>query len=69
MAESMDAMQVALRVVIALSEKHEPYPADVDALRRFAPLLPDTAPIDEVACEVIQQALRVRAIVRGSGER
>jgi len=60
-----EALKVALRVLTAVSEKREADPADVAALRRFAPLLAD-GPLDELACDVIQQGLRRRAAMRAS---
>ena len=59
MVESVEAMQIALRVLTALTEKIAPDPADVEALRRLAPSR-DHAHLDELACEVIQQALKRR---------
>jgi hypothetical protein len=59
MQRSIDALKVALRVLTAISEHHEPDLADVDRLRAYAPLLSD-ASLDELACDVIQQALRRR---------
>lgn len=61
----MAAMTVALRVLAAITYKHEPDPADVAELKRLAPLLADTPP-DELACDVIQQAIRRRAEVRAA---
>jgi hypothetical protein len=58
-----DALKTALRVLTALGDKHQADPADVAELQRLAPSLADT-PLDELACEVIQQALRQRAEVR-----
>ena len=58
MQDGVDAMKIGLRVLMALNEKRAPDPADLDALRHFAPLLGDLAP-DELACEVIQRAIGV----------
>jgi hypothetical protein len=63
---SDEALKVALRVLTALGDHQCPDPADVEGLKRYAPLLADT-PLDELACEVIQQALRRRAEVRSRG--
>jgi hypothetical protein len=49
------AVMAALRVLSAIVNEREPDPDDVEELRRFAPLLAD-APLDELACDVIQQA-------------
>ena len=56
-------METALRVLSALTAHQYPAPEDVAELRRCAPLLED-APLDELACDVIQQALKRRAELR-----
>lgn len=56
-------MKVALRVLTALTEKHSPAKSDMDDLHEFAPSLAHLPP-DELACEVIQQALQRRAVAR-----
>jgi hypothetical protein len=58
-------MQTALRVLTALTEKREANPADVEELRRLAPGDPDV-PLDELACEVIQLAIKAREKARGA---
>jgi hypothetical protein len=63
MQASLDAMKIALRVLQAISEKHMPDPAVVDSLRNLAPFRTDQ-PIDELACDVIKQALMTRANLR-----
>ena len=63
MEQSLDAMKVALRVLTSLTEKRPPAHSDLDSLHRFAPALVHL-PADELACEVIQQALRRRAAMR-----
>jgi hypothetical protein len=63
MQQSLAAMQTALRVLTALSEKRDPDPADIDALVGYAPLLENLS-VDELACDVIQQALKRRAEAR-----
>ena len=65
MLESMEAMKTALRVLTAINERRYPDPEDVHALRRYAPNAA-SLPVDELACEVIQQAMKVRAKIRGS---
>ena len=56
-------MQLALRVLTALTEKRYPDPDDVAKLRELAPgARAKTA--DELACEVIHKALKQRAEVR-----
>jgi len=64
--ESLAAMQVALRVLTAISQRTDPDPADLDLLRSYSPLL-SSAPPDELACEVIQQAARVFPQPKGRG--
>ena len=56
-------MKTALRVLTAITERRAPDTTDVEELRRYAPLLGD-APLDELACDVIQQALKRRAVER-----
>jgi hypothetical protein len=60
---TLDALKTALRVLTAISERQKPDPGDVEALRTFAPLLANS-PLDELACDVIQQALRRRSEIR-----
>jgi hypothetical protein len=57
MEPSVAAMEAALRVLTAITERRPPNPADVAELHSFAPDTQDVAP-DELACEVIQQAIR-----------
>ena len=49
------AMMTALRVLSAIVNQRDPDPDDVQELRRFAPSRAE-APLDELACGVIQQA-------------
>ena len=56
-------MKTAMRVLAALNEKRDPTPADIDELRGLAPDFSATG-LDELACEVIQRALRHRAEAR-----
>jgi DNA-binding NtrC family response regulator len=61
---AMDAlMAAALRVLTALNTHAEPAPDDVMVLRTHAPLRAD-ADLDELACDVIQQAMKRRAEIR-----
>ncbi len=57
MPSSLFAMQTALRVLSAFTEKREPEPGDLEELRRLAPGKSDL-PADELACEVIQIAIQ-----------
>jgi DNA-binding NarL/FixJ family response regulator len=59
----IDAMKIALRVLTAITEKRNPDPDDLQELHRLAPLQPGASP-DELACEVIQQAIKRRADAR-----
>jgi hypothetical protein len=59
-----DAMRVALRVLVALSERHDPDQAEVKRLKAIAATDKRHLPTDELACEVIQQALKHRAEAR-----
>ena len=68
MQQSLDAMKVALRVLQAVTDNHYPDPADVERLKQFAPLLAD-APADELASDVIQQAIKRGADARRTLER
>jgi hypothetical protein len=58
--EDLDVMKTALRVLTDITERRHPAPAEVEALRQFAPALA-ASPLDELACDVIQQELRRRA--------
>jgi hypothetical protein len=63
MERIVEPMKVALRVLSAISEGRVPSSADIAQLRAY---VPDSAAAaaDEVACEVIQQALKSRAAAR-----
>lgn len=67
MLQRMDAMEVALRVLQALTQSRDPDPADVAELRRLAPLLAD-APIDEVACDVVQRGVKPKAALTNAAD-
>jgi hypothetical protein len=56
----IDSMKRTLRVLTSLTEKRDPERADVDELRWIAPERAD-APLDELACYVLQKALKDRA--------
>jgi hypothetical protein len=60
MERTLNAMKVAARVLVALGEHQAPDQADVDELRSLDPLMNDM-PLDDLACDVIQQALKRRA--------
>jgi hypothetical protein len=56
-------MIVALRVLCTIREGVPPEPEDLEHLRRVAPPMND-ATADELACHVVQQALRYRSGVQ-----
>ena len=66
MDTNFDAMMIAVRVLAAVNEKRPPNPADLGYLRQFAPLSVHL-PADELACEVMQQAIRRRTEEREAG--
>jgi len=68
MLQSLAAMQTALRVLTAITERQVPAPEDVAELRQAVPN-GARLPNDELACEAIQIALRRRAEVRRAAER
>ena len=51
----VDAMITALRVLSAIVNQRDPDPADVEELRRI-PASRAEVPLDELACNVVQQA-------------
>ena len=57
MEPRLAAMTVALRVLTAINEKRYPDDADVDELRGFSNLPAQTA-IDQMACQLIEQAIQ-----------
>jgi len=63
MDSSLQAMKTAMRVLSAINEKREPDAADLEELRSLAPLLANLPP-DELACDVIKQALQRRDAAR-----
>jgi hypothetical protein len=63
MEPSLEAMTIAVRVLAALNWKQRPDQGDLDYLRRHAPLSAHLPP-DELACEVIQQAVKRRTEAR-----
>ena len=65
MQEHNNAMLIALRVLTAVTHYQEPSPLDVEFLRGCAPLSANGRP-DELACEVIQHALKNRSATRES---
>jgi hypothetical protein len=68
MQESLDAMKLALRVLTALTERRDPDAGDAEALRGLAGDT-DNRDLDDLACEVIQKAIKRRDQVRKAGRR
>ena len=60
MEQGLAAMKTALRVLTAITDRHNPEPSDVEELRRWAPLLADIPP-DKLACEIILQVIKQRS--------
>ena len=60
MSNSMAAMETATRVLMAIVDRGKPEPCDVEELQKFAPECSDL-PVDELACEVVQRAVKRRA--------
>jgi len=53
---SAEVLEIALRVLTAITGHQNPAVADVQFLRSYAPLLAHRAD-DDLACDVVQQAL------------
>jgi len=66
MQKSLEAMQTALRVLAAVNAKRHPDPADIEFLHAYSGPHGEGMDADVLACEVIQQALRRRAIARAA---
>ena len=66
MQKSLDAMQLALRVLTALTDNQHPDADEVAALRELSGPKLQGMPLDELACEVIQKALKHRAAARAA---
>ena len=67
MLQSLTAMKTALRVLTAITERHDPAPEDIEELRLAVPNSA-SLPNDELACEAIQMALRRRAELRRAAQ-
>ena len=66
MQQSLDAMRVALRVLTALNDKRQPEASEIATLRQLAGPNFATTSLDELACEVVQNALKHRVQARGA---
>jgi hypothetical protein len=62
--EDLEAMEIALGVLTALSRKGTPNPADVAHPVEFVGPRRDGMDLDELACMVIQRALKKRQDLR-----
>ena len=67
MRASLEVIKTATRVLSALTENESPNAADVQTLRDYDETR-NGRDLDELACDVIQKALRHRADVRGQAE-
>jgi hypothetical protein len=67
MRAGIDAIKTATRVLAALTAKQEP-DSDIQALREYDGST-NGRDFDELACDVIQKALRHRAAMRVAGAR
>ena len=61
---TLAAMEAALRILTALSQKYPPNPGDVALLVEFAGPQPEGADLDEFACIAVQTALKKRQDLR-----
>jgi hypothetical protein len=61
MEDRLTAIEIALLVLKAINEKRHPDPVDAESLRRLEPMS-SHVPLDELACDVIQQALARRKL-------
>ncbi|HXT77020.1 MAG TPA: hypothetical protein VN780_12075 [Candidatus Eisenbacteria bacterium] len=64
MSHDLDAMKLALRILAALNEHRAPDQADVQMLRSLAHNDERFSDLDELACDVLQVALKQRAAAR-----
>lgn len=56
--ETMTVLRAAMRVLTAISERKEARLSDLGMLRKIVPDLDIRAPLDELACTAIRQALK-----------
>jgi hypothetical protein len=68
MRAGIEAIKTATRVLAALTAKQEPDPTDIQALREYDEA-PNGREFDELACDVVQKALRHRAAMRAARAR
>jgi len=65
MSDDISTMKSAIRVLMAITDRVEPTPTDVAELHRIAPECSDL-PLDELACELVQRALKKRGRASGN---
>ena len=68
MRAGIDAIKTATRVLTALTAEQVPAAADIQSLREYDNSI-NARELDELACDVIQKALRHRAAMRTAGVR
>jgi len=68
MCESLEALDVALRVLTAVMEHRQPDAGDVQELRRLRPA-EDYSSMDDMACTVIFETLNRRRLQRSLTDR
>jgi hypothetical protein len=66
MHDGIEIMQIAVRVLTAVSRRRAADSKDIAELEAFAGPKPEGMDLDEFTCAVIQQALRKRATSRGA---
>jgi len=66
MERTGEMLDLALRVLTAITDRRYPEPDDIAALRSLARCA-RPMPIDELACELIQDAVRGRVAARAAG--
>jgi hypothetical protein len=64
MHNSLEAMEIALRVLTAASYKRAPDPSDLAKLEEYTGPKPEGMDVDEYACRAVQEALKRRADLR-----
>ena len=69
MQSGIAEMEIALRVLTALVRKCEPDTFDVERLRELADPKHQEMDLDQMACGVVEDALRNRAEIRSRLER
>jgi hypothetical protein len=67
MQQSLGELEIAVRVLGAVTKGRRPDAHDVELLRALAPDAP-IMDVDELACDVIQMAISRRAKVRAASQ-